>query len=134
MADVEQWLADPSLNSGWLLKTVDEATTRTARRFYSKDDATLAFHPRLVIDYTVVPEPATLVFAMLAFGSLVDCRWRALGAWFLGVAITDLREIGQPLGSSASWLSCPRGSAFTQCRHGRLRRDDSRQQKGGGLR
>ncbi len=70
IADVEQWLANPSSNSGWLLKVVDESPIRTARRFYSKDDATVANHPRLVIDYTVVPEPAAL--ALVASG---------IGAW-----------------------------------------------------
>jgi hypothetical protein len=67
VADVEAWLANPISNFGWLLKG-DESVARTVRRFYSKDDANAAFHPRLVVDYTVVPEPATLT--MLALGAL----------------------------------------------------------------
>lgn len=70
VTDVEQWIADSTLNFGLLLKAVDESATRTARRFYSKDDVTAASHPRLFVEYTVVPEPATYVFATLALGSL----------------------------------------------------------------
>jgi hypothetical protein len=68
VADVEQWLANPATNYGLLLKTVDESSIRTARRFYSKDDATAAFRPRLVVDYTVIPEPTSA--ALLALGGL----------------------------------------------------------------
>ncbi len=67
IADVEAWLADPASNFGWLLKG-DESVSRTARRFYSKDEANAAFHPRLVVDYTIIPEPATLM--MVAAGGL----------------------------------------------------------------
>jgi hypothetical protein len=65
VADVEQWLADPASNSGWLLKMADESPIRTARRFYSKETTTGAFQPRLVIDYTAIPEPASLVTILL---------------------------------------------------------------------
>jgi hypothetical protein len=75
VADVEQWLANPASNFGWMLKLVDETSIRTARRFYSKDDATADFRPRLVIDYTVVPEPATL--AMLTICCVVSMPFRA---------------------------------------------------------
>jgi hypothetical protein len=68
VADVEQWLTDPSSNFGWLLKMVDESPLRTARRFYSKDEVNAALHPRLVIDYSIVPEPA--VSAILTTGIL----------------------------------------------------------------
>jgi hypothetical protein len=68
VADVEAWLTNPASNFGWLLKG-DESVNRTARRFYSKDDANAAFRPRLVIDYTLVPEPATQM--MLAFCALI---------------------------------------------------------------
>jgi hypothetical protein len=67
IADVEAWLADAASNFGWLLKG-DESVSRTARRFYSKDEANAAFHPRLVVDYTIIPEPATLM--MVAAGGL----------------------------------------------------------------
>jgi hypothetical protein len=70
VADVEHWLANPTSNFGWLLKMEDEAPIRTARRFYSKDAENAAFHPRLVIDYTVVPEPTTLAILLIGgFGA-----------------------------------------------------------------
>jgi hypothetical protein len=65
VADVEQWLTNPTSNFGWLLKIADESPLRTARRFYSKESTNAALHPRLVIDYTVVPEPATLAILMI---------------------------------------------------------------------
>jgi hypothetical protein len=71
IADVEHWLSNPSSNFGWLLKLADESPLRTARRFYSKDAANAAFHPRLVVDYTVVPEPTTR--AILVMGVLSAC-------------------------------------------------------------
>jgi len=74
VADVEQWLTNPGANFGWLLKG-DESVSRTARRFFSKDDATAAFHPRLVIDYTVVPEPGALAMLVVSgIGGLIGIR------------------------------------------------------------
>jgi hypothetical protein len=79
VADVEQWLVNPASNAGWLLKVVDETPIRTARRFYSKDDATAVFRPRLVIDYTVVPEPAT--FELLALSGIAAATSRRAKRW-----------------------------------------------------
>ena len=80
VADVEQWLADPSSNAGWLLKVVDESPVRTVRRFYSHEAATAAFHPRLVIDYTVVPEPRALpMFVLGGIGAWIAMRGRLGG-------------------------------------------------------
>jgi hypothetical protein len=66
VADVEHWRVNPSLNYGWLFKVADESPIRTARRFNSKDHPNAALRPRLIIDYTVVPEPATLALAFVA--------------------------------------------------------------------
>jgi hypothetical protein len=66
VADVEAWLANPASNFGWLLKS-DESVARTVRRFYSKDDANAAFRPRLIIDYTIIPEPTTAMMALSGF-------------------------------------------------------------------
>jgi hypothetical protein len=66
VADVEHWRVNPSLNYGWLFKVADESPIRTARRFNSKDHPNAALRPRLIIDYTVVPEPDTLALAFVA--------------------------------------------------------------------
>jgi len=77
VADVEHWLADPAANFGWLLKG-DESVSRTARRFYSKDDATEALRPQLVIDYTVVPEPSALaMLVVIGIGAWIVIRGRS---------------------------------------------------------
>ena len=38
VGDVEFWLADPSRNFGWLLRSENEVTGRTARGFGSRED------------------------------------------------------------------------------------------------
>jgi hypothetical protein len=74
VGDVEHWLANPSLNYGWLLKTADESTLRTARRFNSKEHPNAALRPRLVIDYTIVPEPTSLVLFAFVAASVISGR------------------------------------------------------------
>lgn len=51
VADVQSWLDDPATNFGWLLKTTDELTRFTARRFGSREDPDTA--PKLIIEFTV---------------------------------------------------------------------------------
>jgi hypothetical protein len=49
VASVVAWMADPSLNNGWLLKTADESISPSARRFDSRESAT---GPQLVVDFS----------------------------------------------------------------------------------
>jgi hypothetical protein len=49
-ADVQAWVNDPSMNFGWLFIGKEDSTS-TARRLYSREDATLNFRPKLTIDY-----------------------------------------------------------------------------------
>lgn len=76
--DVRQWYADPATNFGWLLKHADESGTATFRAFYSRDVLTEANRPVLTVTYSVVPEPATLLLAVLAGGALIVIRRRHL--------------------------------------------------------
>lgn len=62
VSDVEHWVQHPELNFGWMLKTETEAQRRTARSFASRESG---FGPTLIIDFVVVPEPATWSFAGL---------------------------------------------------------------------
>jgi hypothetical protein len=52
VADVQAWLDGTSANNGWLLHHVDESPSRTAKQFCSRENATVANRPRLVVDYT----------------------------------------------------------------------------------
>ncbi len=54
VADVQQWLLNPSANFGWVLISESENTAFTARRFGSREDAVNT--PVLVVEYAV---PAT---------------------------------------------------------------------------
>jgi|GEM_PF-6711292 len=54
-----------SSNPGFFLKATNEGSN-TYFQFYSSDNGSSAFNPRLVIDYTPVPEPA--VFGMVVSG------------------------------------------------------------------
>lgn len=79
VADVQQWLDNPADNHGWILKNVDETSMSTFRVFYSRQTATAAWRPRLTVEYRMVPEPAPLALAGLAFaGCAVTTmrRWR----------------------------------------------------------
>lgn len=74
VSDVEFWVEHPELNFGWVLKTETEAQRRTARSFASRESG---FGPTLIIDFVVVPEPATWCFAGLAAaGAWLACRRR----------------------------------------------------------
>lgn len=68
VSDVEFWVEHPELNFGWMLNTETEAQRRTARSFASRESG---YGPTLIIDFVVVPEPATWWFAGLT----------AAGAW-----------------------------------------------------
>ena len=54
VADVEQWLADPSTNFGWIVMSESEATTGTHRTFASRENSANN-GPTLVVQY-VIPQ------------------------------------------------------------------------------
>jgi len=66
LADVRDFANAPSANLGWFLLG-DESSAGTARRFDSADGvAEGGIAPRLEIEFTVVPTPATLALLPLA--------------------------------------------------------------------
>jgi len=79
MADVQGWVNDSSSNFGWLLMG-DESGGGTFRTFWSKEahllgEAYASYEPKLVIDFTAVPEPSSLIlFAGGAVAVLVVIR------------------------------------------------------------
>jgi hypothetical protein len=76
VADVQNWLDDPSVNFGWIIKNADETDATDFRAFWSAQGAAAAsnsFAPALTVDF-VVPEPASV--AMLALGAPALLRRR----------------------------------------------------------
>jgi hypothetical protein len=67
VADVQLWVDTPAANFGWILISDSEGTPQTSRRFASREDS-LGRAPVLTVEFTPVPEPATL--ALLAVGAL----------------------------------------------------------------
>jgi len=59
VSDVQLWLDHPQANFGWMLNVEDEGPNFTARRFASRE-AGNELSPRLIIEYTPVPEPGSL--------------------------------------------------------------------------
>jgi hypothetical protein len=54
LADVQNWLSNPSTDFGWLLKC-PETTIGNAKRFASKEEPWPAARPKLTITYTAPP-------------------------------------------------------------------------------
>ncbi len=72
-ADLQNWLADPSSEFGWILRG-DESAPGTTRRFDSSDSLDGLLSPSLLIEYSIVPAPGSL--ALLALSLFVARRRR----------------------------------------------------------
>ena len=72
--DIQAWIGGTAANYGWIF--TDFNASDSARRFISSDNeyngttATPDYRPTLVVDYTVVPEPATVALLAVAAGGL----------------------------------------------------------------
>jgi hypothetical protein len=58
VADIEQWLADPSTNFGWIVMSEAEGTAGTHRLFGSRENPTTTARPTLSVRY-ITSEPGT---------------------------------------------------------------------------
>ena len=74
-ADIQDWLDNPANNFGWMLMSQSEELPFTGRRFASREDPN-GGGPKLIIDYTVVPEPGTLALCGLGLLCLAGLCWR----------------------------------------------------------
>lgn len=73
LADVQQWVNNPSSNFGWIL-VGDESTVFNARRFATREAGVGV--PQLMIDFVAVPEPTAGWLLLLGIGSLRARRRR----------------------------------------------------------
>lgn len=71
IADVQAFLDSPAGNFGWILLG-NESAPQTAKRFATREESTEALRPRLIVDYTPVPEPTCAAL-------LFSAAWMALG-------------------------------------------------------
>lgn len=73
IADVQAFLDSPAANFGWIL-IGNESVGQTSKRFATREDADEALRPRLIVDYTPVPEPTCAL--LLTFAAGLFCRRR----------------------------------------------------------
>ncbi len=59
ISDVQAWVGAPAQNFGWLMVSQDEASSRTARGFYSRESGPSA--GTLEVGYVVPPSPPSVV-------------------------------------------------------------------------
>lgn len=64
--DAQSWLDSPATNFGWLIRG-GESAAGSAKRFNSRENTDIESRPTLIIEYTPVPAPATM---MLGLGAL----------------------------------------------------------------
>jgi hypothetical protein len=94
VADVQLWLSNAATNFGWLIKG-DETTTKTAKRFDSRENATASQRPVLRIGF--IP-PAQVGACCLADGSC---------ATLSGVECTNAGGVFHGVGSLCATNPCP---------------------------
>ncbi len=64
VADVQQWLDEPTATFGWVL-IGDESTNKTAKRFTARESSNAANRPQLTVVYTVTETASSLIYLPL---------------------------------------------------------------------
>jgi len=73
VADLQLWLDNPSQNHGWMLIASAENSADSARRFSSSELPGSGITPRLIVEYTAIPEPSQGMLLVLGAGGMC-CR------------------------------------------------------------
>ena len=81
-ADVQRWIKTPAENWGWVLRSQDEATKSTARRFGGREEA--GSEPVLTVTY-VVPGPDLRIDSFVRVGHEVKLQFAAEAGWAYAV-------------------------------------------------
>jgi spore coat protein A len=83
IADVQHWLNMPHMNFGWIVRG-DEASSNNTKRFDSRDSATPANHPRLIITYVPADAIGACCFADASCAELSATDCSAAGGSYQG--------------------------------------------------
>lgn len=99
VADVQAWLYVPANNFGWVLVT-NESIVQTARRFGSRQNATVANRPVLSVEYIRIADLDNSGFIELADYAIFAAEWLAsdctsLNGW---CNRADMAPVGNPDG------------------------------------
>jgi len=81
LADVTEWINNPSANHGWLLKSESESVLGTARHFGSSESSQ---RPNLFVDYSTRPPRPHLTDLSLAAGRF-GFRFAGTAGWIYRV-------------------------------------------------
>ncbi len=75
IADVQNWLNNTAANFGWIL-LCNETTGATARRFASRENATIVNRPSLSVTYSTVVPVTLSYFAGSKKNNAVQLKWQ----------------------------------------------------------
>jgi len=76
-ADIQEWVDNPSTNFGWILISDNEINNKTARAFGSREHATAASRPELVVEYTplALPTEITIEDLLINTNLALSLKW-----------------------------------------------------------
>jgi hypothetical protein len=74
-SSVQAWYSGSAPNNGWLIRIVS-SYSHEGVDFYSKDHSIVGYRPYLTINYTVIPEPSSLLALSAGLVGLLSMRRR----------------------------------------------------------
>ena len=100
VTDVQSWLDNPNNNFGWLLLT-NETVIQTARRFGSRENATVANRPLLTVEYIRIADLDNDDLVNMVDFARFAAEWEsndcsALNSW---CNRADMAPVGNPDGN-----------------------------------
>jgi FtsP/CotA-like multicopper oxidase with cupredoxin domain len=87
VADVQMWFTNAGTNFGWIIKG-DETTTKTAKRFDSRENATSAQRPVLRVDFISPAQVGACCLPDASCATLTSNQCLTAGGTFHGVGST----------------------------------------------